>query len=59
MIVITCPVCGCQEGRALGETNVLIKCRKCSRYFWFAVNSKGIVSSAEVVSGKTQRENEK
>ena len=41
MLNISCPVCNCSGGRALGITNVIIKCRKCGTYYLYHSDDEG------------------
>ena len=48
MTIISCPICGVNEGKAVGITNIVIKCRKCGRFFWYKVDEKELVQTCIV-----------
>ena len=55
MLNISCPVCNCSGGRALGITNVYIKCRKCGTYYLYSSDAQG-KSTSIIVTDKTKIE---
>ena len=55
MLYISCPVCNCSGGRALGITNVVIKCRKCGTYYLFTSDDAG-KSIIQIISDKDKEQ---
>ena len=53
MLKIVCPVCKNGVGRALGITNVLIKCKKCKTYYLFVSDSQGR-STTQIIKDKQE-----
>ena len=49
MLNISCPNCNHNGGRALGITNVLIRCCKCKKYYLFVSDAQG-KSSTQIIN---------